>query len=371
MRKTPHRLALTVVANPGTASFSHAMAAVARQVLAQRGYEVAFHDLYAEQFDPVQPTGEMANTTTPANNGNTGSVNSVIEQHCAELVRADLILIFHPNWWGQPPAILKGWVDRVFRLGIAYAYPPGVGPQGVPVGLLRARHALVFNTSNTPPEREAALFGDPLDALWKQCIFGLCGVRSVVRRTASPMSGSTVAQRADWLGEVRVLVGKCAAADVVGAADAADSADAVFGAAPWFHIAHGEIGVAQFPAGQSNSRITQYHDGTNIRGYDDKASWCSSFVNWCLDQVGIAGTGSALARSWLDWGEPLAAPVPGCIVVLSRDDPSGWKGHVGFYLRSDDAFVYLLGGNQLERVREHFYPMTSVLGYRWPAAEKQ
>ena len=41
MRQTPHRLALTVVANPGTASFSHAMAAVARQVLAQRGYDVA------------------------------------------------------------------------------------------------------------------------------------------------------------------------------------------------------------------------------------------------------------------------------------------------------------------------------------------
>ena len=116
--------------------------------------------------------------------------------------------------------------------------------------------------------------------------------------------------------------------------------------APWFPIAHGETGVAQAPAGQSNPRITQYHEGANIRGYDDKASWCSSFVNWCLGQVGFVGTGSALARSWLDWGEPLAAPVPGCIVVLSRDDPSGWKGHVGFYVRSDDAFVYLLGGNQ-------------------------
>jgi NAD(P)H dehydrogenase (quinone) len=98
-------LALIIVANPGTASFSHAMADVARQVLADHDYDIAFHDLYAEQFDPVQPTGEMANTS---------SADSAIEQHCAELARADLILIFHPNWWGQPPAILKGWVDRVF-----------------------------------------------------------------------------------------------------------------------------------------------------------------------------------------------------------------------------------------------------------------
>ncbi len=350
MRQTPHRLALIVVANPGPTSFSHAMAGVARQVLATRGYEVAFHDLYAEQFDPVQLTGEMGNTA----NANAAVAGPTIEQHCAELARADLILIFHPNWWGQPPAILKGWVDRVFRLGTAYAYPPGVGPQGVPVGLLRARHALVFNTSNTPPEREAALFGDPLETLWKRCIFGLCGVTSVMRRMASPMAGSTAVQRAGWLEEVKALVEQCAAAD---------DADAD---TPWLSIALSEIGVAQFPAGQSNPRITGYHEGTNIRGYDDKASWCSSFVNWCLGQVGIAGTGSALARSWLVWGKPLAVPVPGCVVVLSRDDPSSWKGHVGFYLRSDEKFVYLLGGNQLEAVREHFYPLASVLGFRWP-----
>ena len=74
MRQTPHRLALTVVANPGTASFSHAMAAVARQVLAQRGYEVAFHDLYAEQLDPVQPMGEMASTA------NSGSGSTALQR---------------------------------------------------------------------------------------------------------------------------------------------------------------------------------------------------------------------------------------------------------------------------------------------------
>ena len=136
---------------------------------------------------------------------------------------------------------------------------------------------------------------------------------------------------------------------------------------PWLAVAAAEIGVAQRPAGQSNARITEYHGGTTIRGYDDKAPWCSSFVNWCLGQVGIAGTGSALARSWLDWGVPLAEPVPGCIAVLHRGDPAGWKGHVGFFLRADKRHVYLLGGNQLEQVGEQFYPLDSVLGYRWPA----
>ena len=131
-------------------------------------------------------------------------------------------------------------------------------------------------------------------------------------------------------------------------------------------VARGEIGAAQYPIGQSNPRITEYHADTDIRGYDDKASWCSSFVNWCLVQNGIAGTSSALARSWLEWGEELDFPIPGCIAVLYRGDPSSWKGHVGFYLRHDESYVYLLGGNQLEQVREHFYPIGSVLSYRWP-----
>lgn len=134
----------------------------------------------------------------------------------------------------------------------------------------------------------------------------------------------------------------------------------------WMTFAIAEVGVATHPPGQSNSRIEQYHALTNICGYDDKASWCSSFVNWCLGQVGIAGTGSALARSWLAWGEPLDAPREGCIVVLSRDDPTGWRGHVGFYLHSDDAHVHLLGGNQLDQVRAHSYPLAAILAYRWP-----
>lgn len=135
---------------------------------------------------------------------------------------------------------------------------------------------------------------------------------------------------------------------------------------PWMSAAHAELGVSSYPPGDSNPRVTQYHDYTNLWGYDDKASWCSSFANWCFVQAGIAGTGSALARSWLDWGKPLDAPVPGCVVVLYRDDPGSWKGHVGFFVRVDAPQIYLFGGNQLERVCENAYPLESVLAYRWP-----
>jgi uncharacterized protein (TIGR02594 family) len=137
---------------------------------------------------------------------------------------------------------------------------------------------------------------------------------------------------------------------------------------PWLAVARGELGVSAWPEGSSNPRITAYHAGTGIAGYDDKASWCSSFVQWCLAGVGIAGTGSALARSWLDWGDALAAPRPGCIAVLWRESPDSWKGHVGFYLRHDAQQVWLLGGNQLASVCENPYPFDSVLAWRWPSS---
>lgn len=137
---------------------------------------------------------------------------------------------------------------------------------------------------------------------------------------------------------------------------------------PWMPVAMAELGIRRHPPGSINPRIVEYNNQTNLVGYDDKISWCSSFVNWRMTHVGIRGTGSALARSWLEWGRPLERPVYGCIAILTRDDPASWKGHVGFYLRHDDEQVYLFGGNQLEEVRELAYPLNEVIGYRWPDA---
>ena len=134
----------------------------------------------------------------------------------------------------------------------------------------------------------------------------------------------------------------------------------------WLSLAFSERGVRRLGPGESNPRIVEYNAHTNLVGYDDKISWCSSFLNWCLANTGQRGTGSALARSWLEWGRALDGPAYGCVVVLSRDDPASWKGHVGFYLRHDAQAIYLLGGNQLGEVRELDYPLESVLGYRWP-----
>lgn len=184
---------LVVLGHPDRDSFNHAIAGTVVDTLKDIGHDVVFHDLYAEKFDPLLPTNEIQKNT---------DLPPIIEQYCAEISAAEGIIIVHPNWWGQPPAALKGWIDRVIRPGVAYVFNERDSGEGVPQGLLRAKAVLVFTTSNTPLQRELTVFGDPLETLWKSCIFGLCGVSNFYRRNFSVVVTSTEEQRQTWLTEV-------------------------------------------------------------------------------------------------------------------------------------------------------------------------
>ncbi len=186
-----------ILAHPHPGSFNHAIAMAAVQTLVQNGHQVAFHDLYQESFDPILRSEEIARDAPQCD---------MIQIHCQELAMAEGIVIIHPNWWGMPPAILKGWVDRVIRPGVAYEFLEGDSGEGVPRGLLLAGRAVVFNTSNTLPEREQSAFGDPLQIIWQNCIFGLCGVTNFHRKTYGVVVTSTHEQRAAWLDDVRAIV---------------------------------------------------------------------------------------------------------------------------------------------------------------------
>jgi len=70
----------------------------------------------------------------------------------------------------------------------------------------------------------------------------------------------------------------------------------------WLSVALQEQGIRRYGVGDCNPRIAECNNCTQLAGYDDKISWCSSFLNWCMKQSGVRGTGSALARSWLTLG---------------------------------------------------------------------
>ena len=186
-----------ILAHPDQSSFNHAIAEIAVQTLQGNGHQVIYHDLYAEEFDPILPAGEIPKDAP---------LPPDIQRHCDEIAEADGIVIVHPNWWGQPPAILKGWVDRVIRPGLAYEFLEEDAGDGVPVGLLKADAVVVLNTSNTYVEREQRVFGDPLQRLWKNCVFDLCGVERFYRRMFCVVVTSTPEIRRRWLEEVEEIV---------------------------------------------------------------------------------------------------------------------------------------------------------------------
>ncbi len=190
---------LVILGHPGKGSFNHAIASTAVEALSDSGHEVMFHDLYEEGFDPILPVSEIPKEA---------SLDRLVRRHCDEIATADGIIIVHPNWWGQPPAILKGWIDRVIRPGVAYEFTEDDSGEGVPVGLLKAKSVLVFNTSNTPEMREREVFGDPLERIWKDCIFDLCGVADFYRKMFRVMVTSTEEERKHWLEEVRRTVSR-------------------------------------------------------------------------------------------------------------------------------------------------------------------
>lgn len=188
---------IIILGHPQKGSFNHAIAQASIQALKKNKHEVVFHDLYNEKFDPLLPPEELPKDT---------KLNPVIKKHCAEISSAEGIIIIHPNWWGQPPAILKGWVDRVLRQGIAYEFAATDSGEGTPKGLLKAKTAIIFNTANTPEEHEIAAFGDPLETLWRKCIFNFCGVKNIERKTFTVVITSSQEQRESWLKEVQKIV---------------------------------------------------------------------------------------------------------------------------------------------------------------------
>jgi len=185
---------VVILAHPSPRSFNAAIAERVVATLKRNHHRVIFHDLYREKFDPVLPATEIKKGAR---------LPPQIQRHCDEVRKADGLAIIHPNWWGEPPAILKGWVDRVLRVGVAYDFPPGPqGAAGLPIELLNnIKAVLILNTSDTPAQREEKVLHDPLRTIWKNTL-GFCGASGLQRKMYRVVVISSPAQRASWLNDV-------------------------------------------------------------------------------------------------------------------------------------------------------------------------
>ena len=134
-----------ILCNPRPGSYNLALAASAAEKMQSLGHEVLVHDLYKEGFDPVMEPSELARSY---------SLDGLVQVHCNDLAAADGLVVFHPEWWGQPPAVLKGWIDRVFRQGVAYDLEGEEFSEKGWKPLLTGKKGLVFITSDA--EAQAA-----------------------------------------------------------------------------------------------------------------------------------------------------------------------------------------------------------------------
>lgn len=138
---------------------------------------------------------------------------------------------------------------------------------------------------------------------------------------------------------------------------------------PWLKVAQQELesGVTEIIGGRNNPRILEYQGATKLSADDDETPWCSSFVNFCMKEVNVQGTGSARARDWEKWGDKIDQPIIGCIAVFTRPD----GGHVGFYVGSENDKILLLGGNQEGgKVSIAKRSTDRLLSYRWPSQDR-
>jgi uncharacterized protein (TIGR02594 family) len=96
--------------------------------------------------------------------------------------------------------------------------------------------------------------------------------------------------------------------------------------------------------------------------------WCAIWANAKLEESGIPGTRSALARSFCNNANfvKLEGPALGAIVVFWRESQDSGKGHVGFYMGETPTHILTLGGNEGDMVQQQFEPRGQLLGYWWP-----
>lgn len=110
---------LAVCCHPSPDSFHATLRDAVVQRLETAGHTVTVIDLYAEGFDPAMRPSEWS-----AQKGG-GSDLSDVQRHVDELHAAEALLLVYPTWWYGMPAMMKGWIDRVWQPGVAFAMNDG------------------------------------------------------------------------------------------------------------------------------------------------------------------------------------------------------------------------------------------------------
>jgi NAD(P)H dehydrogenase (quinone) len=174
---------LVVHAHPSTTSFSRVVADTTESALRTAGHDVTILHLDDEGFRPAMSTEERIAYHTPA-----PILDPQVARHAALVRAAEAMVFIYPTWWAAPPAILKGWLERVLVPGVAFHLDPNT--KKVQPGLRQVRRLIGITTYGSS-RTYVALLGDPGRRMFMRALRMLCARRC--RRTWLALYGMDTA----------------------------------------------------------------------------------------------------------------------------------------------------------------------------------
>ena len=182
------RRVLVVLGHGRTESLGHHLLGVVLESMRRAGAEHRLHDLLSDGFDPVLRLAPGARQALPPS----AASDPLGQRYCEDVRWADRLIVIHPVWWFAPPAILKGWIDRILVHSVA-VNQPGSGP---PEGILQRYRALVVQTFNAPRAVDTLLMRNLSEAFWRRAVFASVGIRHSKRLALYGVEGLAPAELA-------------------------------------------------------------------------------------------------------------------------------------------------------------------------------
>lgn len=180
-----------VYAHPDPRSFNRALLEAVERRLRETGEQYVVRDLYALGFDPVLAREELAPDGANHPRGDVGREREYV-------AKADALVFIYPVWWFAMPAIMKGYIDRVFSEGFAFALEGGHFR-----GLLGGKKVFIINTTGSPGEiLDRMGYEDAMRLMIDMGIFGFCGMEVVRHRYFYAVPEADEAARLIMLEEV-------------------------------------------------------------------------------------------------------------------------------------------------------------------------
>lgn len=171
---------LIIYSHLNPTSFTKAIVDEVEKNAIASGDEVKIIDLYGDQFNPVLGMPDIAHQFM----GQT--MPDDVKKYQDMITWADHLTVVYPMWWGQMPAMLKGFIDRVFSYGFAFSISEN-GAQA----LLKGKTASVFVNTNTPTAvYEATQMNTAQRRIIDGGIFGFCGIDTEITFFGQVSSGS-------------------------------------------------------------------------------------------------------------------------------------------------------------------------------------